>query len=294
MITKYLHRPLPPDVRAAILRFAQGHLVRRPRIVFSARPDRAVTMWTAALPENVRANPDAIVAPRDRPPFGMLLDQGCDIEKPSIPLVHAAPVYNAAADLSAGECQRVRTRTAFDYFVALEPPEPLEALLTEDETVAQRSEGGDWLWVADLRLEIPLEKSVLATADPIEAFQSTERYLDLSELLANRRRRPAIPAVVDTFSEEVNAAITEHSELVEQVSELRVGCDHMVAPSHVVLYIVVEGDGNLAAARDAWNNQADRLAAHAVELGFALDYEVTTLDIMTARQLRDSARLYVV
>jgi len=47
-------------------------------------------------------------------------------------------------------------------------------------------------WVADLRIEFPLEKSVLVGRVPIESFTNEEEYFKLADRLAEARRRPAL------------------------------------------------------------------------------------------------------
>ena len=63
-----------------------------------------------------------------------------------------------------------------EYIVPLDPPD-LE----------------DGVWAADLRLEIPLEKSVLVGRGPIDAFRDEDGYVAFGNLLEGQRSGAALP-----------------------------------------------------------------------------------------------------
>jgi hypothetical protein len=51
------------------------------------------------------------------------------------------------------------------------------------------------VWVADLRIEMPLEKGLLVGRAPIEAFPGEVGYIAFANFLARRRGRPALASV---------------------------------------------------------------------------------------------------
>lgn len=177
MIEEGLGSPWPDEVTESAQRFRQGHLIERPPLFYFADLSRPVWDLSVAAAEGVGED-DARqlieLDPEQCPPYGVLTSQDCDITEegrpnPAQPWVQVAPVY--AVD--GGD--RLRER---DFIISLDPP---------------TLEGGPW--VADLRIELPLEKGVLVDRDPIEGFSSEEAYYRFADQLARRRGRPALAAV---------------------------------------------------------------------------------------------------
>jgi len=113
----------------------------------------------------------------ERPPFGIITSPGCDIDDVRRkPWVQVSPVYDAN-EVYSSQLADVR-RDAVPHLVLLEPPDL------------------DGTWVADLRLELPVEKSWLAGRDPIPGFGSDERRRHFARRLAGRLERPALPSPV--------------------------------------------------------------------------------------------------
>jgi len=127
-----------------------------------------------------------------------------------MPFVSVAPVFDVMPHLAqAGQENQIRTN-GFAYLVPLTHP-----TMTKDGQ----------LWVADLRLEYPLEKSALVGLIPIEAFAADPDYTAFAEKLAWRRNRPAIDARV---RELVTAPLGEALRLGrishEPIVEMRLRC----------------------------------------------------------------------
>jgi hypothetical protein len=162
-----------PKVVEAVGRFAQGDLVERPPFFYAATPSYAVWETTVLLADEVAEGEDVVVEldPEERPPYGVLTTQGCDIaDVTRKPWVQVAPVFGATV-VAEDRLPNVR-RGAVPHLVLLEPP----------------SLAG--LWLADLRIEFPIEKSWLADREPISGFSSDEERLEFAQRLAGRLERP--------------------------------------------------------------------------------------------------------
>ena len=170
-----------PSVVAAAKRFEQGDLIEHPPFFYAARPALGTWQTTLALADD-EATDDTIVIevdPDDGPQYGIITTPGCDIDNTTVkPWIQVAPVYPldqiANADGRLGDIRR----DAIPYLVLLEPP------------------GIDGLWVADLRIEVPVEKSVLAHRTPLPGFADETDRRWFARRLAGRLERPALPESV--------------------------------------------------------------------------------------------------
>jgi hypothetical protein len=165
--------PWPPDVLQALGHFRQGHLIAAPP-PFSYYGDPENPLPPLADPaESPRAASEHDSREFDfveLPPFefGVITTQTCDIAEegtPAQPFVQIAPVVTL--DESGA--------TAPQYLAPLDPPDLAEGP-----------------YAADLRIEVPLEKTVLVGKRPIEGFPGEEGYLDFARRLGTKRERPAV------------------------------------------------------------------------------------------------------
>jgi hypothetical protein len=168
-------------VVAATKVFDQGDLVEQPPFFYAAMPTHAAWMSTQLMTDEVGPDEDIVVEldPTDRPPLGIITSQGCDVDEAfRKPWIQIAPVYPlenyATDDRWAAEIRR----DSVPHLVLLDPP----------------TTPGHW--VADLRIEMPVEKSWLANRTPIPAFQDESGRRDFARRLAGRLERPALPPIV--------------------------------------------------------------------------------------------------
>lgn len=162
------------EVVAAAEKFQQGDLIGDPPIGYAASLRYAV--WALTRQEaGGEADPgdDVVHLSLDRddvPGYGILVSQTCDIAEggrtPVHPWIEVCPVYE---------------REAVDR-----PPEYLFPL--------DRMEAPDGrMWVADLRLTVPLEKGLLVGREPIDPFAGSERNrIRFGLKLGERRARAAL------------------------------------------------------------------------------------------------------
>jgi len=147
-------------------RFAQGDLLENPPFLYSRATAHAI--W------NIKRDDGADVALDAGHPelgvlsaeYGIISTQTCDVVDPSCdqPWIHVAPVYRVPEDYTPkGHLYRL-TSTGLP----------------------------DGVWVADLRLEAPLEKSVLVGRDPISGFETEPDAIAFALALGRRRDRAAL------------------------------------------------------------------------------------------------------
>jgi hypothetical protein len=224
----------PPEPQEAAQPFLQGHLIERPPLFYAANLDHPIWALSRAAADDTPADerPDALVdlLADQRPPYGIITTQTCDLTEedrlPRQPWFAVAPVYAVDAD------DPVLRR---DYVIQLQPP----AL------------GGE-LWAADLRIEMPLEKSMLVGRRPIEAFPDENGTIEFANLLARRRGRPALTSIFHEVLNVTTARLKDEGggrrgqarAVREQVYKLKLAIQEgtRLEPRAARLYVVLLGD----------------------------------------------------
>jgi len=233
VIDEGLEQPWPQPVRAAVEPFLQGHLIAQPPLFYAADLRHPVWRTTRLVADEIadadRGEDFVDLAAEDRPPYGIITTQSCDLAEerpePQQPWLAVAPVYALAPD------SRLRDR---EYIFELSPPDV---------------EGG--IWVADLRIEVPLENSLLAGRTPIEAFPSEDGYIAFANFLARRRGRPALASVFHEvlsattrrLKNERNAHLNLARRARRNVYKLMLAIEDgtRLAPVAAKLYVVTDG-----------------------------------------------------
>jgi hypothetical protein len=148
-----------PRVTDALDRFDQGDLIERPPFFYAASPQLATWETTKQFVSD-EVDGEALVIevdPADGPPYGIITTAGCDIaDTGRKPWVQIAPVYPLDQITNASSRIGDIKRNAIPHFVLLDPP-TLEGQ-----------------WIADLRIEVPIEKSVLGGRTPILGFSTID------------------------------------------------------------------------------------------------------------------------
>ena len=199
----------PQAARDTTATLVQGTLVASPPFVYAASGDYAVHDVTRAWASSPSAASGVVnvAAPDKRAPFGLIVTQTCDLVeegKPKRPWVQIAPVYELYA--SRGDRSLILQGRGFDYLVPITTLEP--------------SEGA--LWVADLRLLVPVEKGWLVGREFRDGFDEQTGFDRLAAQLSRLFSRPAQATVVNKW------ILGPARELLGNIAERYEGSDPIV------------------------------------------------------------------
>lgn len=216
-----------PEVLSAMRRFVAGDVVQSPPLFYFADPRYAV--WGGTRPYvSGSVGPEIIDAAPIAPPFGLITTQTCDLSEdgfdpPTKAWFQVAPVYDMAS-LDGGTRKLLRDGKGPIHLLHV-PALPRE---------------NNQLWIADLRLEVPIEKSWLVGRRPIPGFHDEVSQREVSSRVAALRARPAWADVIVTNVQRVviewvrllKIAEPElFAELVQKVGEIGARTDSMLSPS---------------------------------------------------------------
>jgi hypothetical protein len=268
----------PEEARQATAGLRQGTLVASPPFTFAASADYPIHAVTRAWAASPSANTGVVnvVSLERRAPWGLIVTQTCDLVeegKPKRPWVQIAPVYELYANV--GDRTRILQGRGFDYLVPITALEP--------------SAGA--LWVADLRLLIPVEKGWLVGRETRDAFTEQTEYDRLAEQLARRFARPAFATiVVDRIlrpAYKLFADIIERYEGTDPIAEVGLALGRSpLEPVNAQLVFLLDGEmqpelhGQII---DWWQSVAEEAHAEGLEV---LAPRFVSLDDLSAREYR--------
>jgi hypothetical protein len=165
-----IEKEWPTGVHDALGRFRQGHLIADPPLAFHGIASSP--LWTPPDVQRPAADGPVDLAGY---PYAIITTQTCNIaERPPggvQPWIQISPVY----ELAEGEDRRDR--------IYLHP-------LTAAGLGSDR-------WVADLRLEVPVEKGILLEREPVDAFADEDGAIQFAEMLGRQRDRAALHDVIN-------------------------------------------------------------------------------------------------
>ena len=180
----------PDEIHDAVSSLRQGDLVQSPPFVYyadGAQPIFALTRdWAAA--KDGRSGVVSATDPASRPPYGVIATHTCDLveearpdktRQPKRPWVQVAPVYFRRS--SAGEARAIRGARRFDYLVWM----------------SALGEHDDGVWVADLRISVPVEKGWFVGRDHWPGFTDADPVTELAARVAKLATRPAYPLALN-------------------------------------------------------------------------------------------------
>jgi hypothetical protein len=180
-----INQPWPPEVLEVIDKFQVGDLIEKPPFFYAA--DCRWGVWDLTISIAGGDAPAEGVElleldPEDAPPYGLITYQTCDVTEAGIPekvqpWFQIAPVY----EWSDGT-----------------PPDRLY--------LAQLTAPNLENFVADLRIEFPLEKSVLVGREPIEGFATEADRIAFADQLGYRHSRAVL---ADAFHDVIFATMQE-------------------------------------------------------------------------------------
>jgi len=271
----------PAGAREEIDRWRQGHIVEGVPLVVVGAADSADPFWAAGVAAGLEiAGIPVLAEPAGVLRRAMVVSQACELVKLSFPVATVAPVYEASAVLTEPQQQTARAGMIWHL-----------VHLTADWTA-----GG--FWVADLRLELPVDKSFLLGRDPLEAFNNETDYTKLAERLAAIRQRAAVPLPT---TDHVVTPLREHlAELrgsghtpLAGVREVRVSSNHHTAPDSVTLFVVTEPGAVVDVG--LWTSAVEAIHEQATNAGIALVgpeigslWDMTAADYLTSQAIEDA------
>ena len=224
--------PWPEKVLSAIRLYRQGHVIKWDSIAYGADFSVPVLWHTGAT----GTEGCGFVKVEKAWQYVLITSQTCDICEEGrttlrMPWISVAPVYDILPFLkNPGQAKQIRTK-GFGYLV------PLSHQAFSDP---------DKLWVADLRVEYPLEKSVLANQEPIEALAAEGDYSYLADKLASRRKRAALDSRVRTFIvKPLGEALADGSIAAGPIDEIRVQSGPVERADLARLHVLVADENAL-------------------------------------------------
>lgn len=224
----------PEAARDATRTMRQGDLVESPPFFYAADPDHPIHRISVAWARTDKIGTGLVnVLNRDRrPPWGMIVTQTCDVVeegKPKRPWAQVAPVYRL--DCDRGVQKMIERDRGFEYLC------PVTGLPSPDRG----------LWVADLRLLMPVEKGWFVGRHLQRGFLDQEGDERLRRQLARLVARPAYATSV------VNAVLKPLHRLLKDLSERYDGEDPIaevglalgrsrMEPSNVEVVFLLDGE----------------------------------------------------
>lgn len=282
MIDECLPGEWPTEVLSALRTFRQGDVVERPPFFYAMSPLHPVCATKLIDPHEgmTTGDYDLVEYPDERrPPFGMITTQTCDIQeqgRPAQPWVSIAPVYNAMR--LTPDQQRAVKRHEKGYLIHLTGPAFI-----------------DGFFVADLRIELPVEKGWLVGKAPLDGFVDDDGRIACANRLALRLGRPALAnEVVEHVTGPLRGWLRgmgaqARAETHEPVAEIGVEVfGSHDRPDAVKLVVLARTDPLSEEARDRWSSWAVTTQAALPDdvTPTFLGVEVTTLSDVTAARYR--------
>ena len=216
----------PEGLLSKLREWEQGDVVASPPLFYFADPSAPIWEATRAYADS-SSEPEVILPPDEvLPPYGIVTTQTCDIaeeesSRPVRPWVQIAPIYPVTnwkrRKLEGGKGPRY-------WLLVPDLPE-------------------DGVWVADFRIEVPVEKSWLAGQTRIEGFASETEKRNVGRRLALLRGRPAFSRELNEIQQALFDALDErepteqemHETLLDQLEEVVILVDSYLAPTSVQL-----------------------------------------------------------
>lgn len=231
--------------------FQQGDLIETPPIGYAASLDHPV--WDLTHAESAAGGVGVAhlaLEEADAFPLGIITSQTCDVAEdrpdPVHPWFQISPVY---------ACDNQHRVLNSDYGYTL--PKTF------------RPDHGK-RWVADLRIEYPLEKGVLVGREPIAPFTTEQQRINFGEAVGKRRARAALAESIHAFigttlharRRNTEGRVLKAIELATYGLRLQIAEGTRLDPREVKLHIITVGPAD-SAIRDwygDWWSEAEAIA----------------------------------
>lgn len=231
----------PNEVIRDLPRFKQGHVLPVAPLFYSA--DLSHPIWSLSHRAREAGLGEGVVLLEALPEHQMyrhviITSNTCDLAEespnPEIPWLQVAPVYRVDPSDNVIHRGYVKVVTG----------------LSSDTGV----------YIADLRLELPLEKSRLVGLDPIEGFPSENEYLEFAELLGRRRQRAVLANVVhevvrSSLRDKKRRSASRWKRAKAQISKVMLHIDEGSREQPRVVQLVIVSPLSLDGAAHEWFEQ---------------------------------------
>lgn len=273
----------PEGVLDSLSGWEQGDLVAEPPFHYFADPAAPIWEPTRAYTKD-SAGPEVILPSGPYlPQYGLVTTQTCDIaeedsDRPIRPWVQLAPVYC----LTTWKRKKLEGGKGPRYWL-LVPDIP-----------------EDGVWVADFRIDIPVEKGWLASQARIQGFADEDAKRAVGRRLASQRGRPAFSRELNAVHERLFTALrnlnAEESDLAEKLfdrlEEVVVQVDSHFAPSSAQLVFLTSEplSDDCREWLEQWRDAVVDSAAAAGLVLHALDFR--TLESVSLLEYRRMTRIW--
>ncbi len=270
----------PEGLLEKLTHVSQGDVIGSMPLIYLAAPETPVWARTRDYSDDFKGIIPVVSDEAENPRYFMVTSQTCDIvesagERPNYPWVQAAPVFDMSGSLNSGQKKLLKKRGWRRWLWHL------PAL-----------EGG--FWVADLRIEVPIEKGTLAPCEVISGHTDEDDRRSLGHRLASRRSRPAF---ADPFVSAVQAPLVSRlRDLSKSDEELYAAMDpavgvYVAMDNHlkpkVARIVLICDEAPPTSVVEWWNAWWDDAHQAADEIGLALlPLEFREASAMTLKEFR--------
>ncbi|MFD2025763.1 hypothetical protein [Promicromonospora aerolata] len=184
------------------------------------------------------------------------------------PFVQVSPAVEATG-MDPSKLVAVRRWETVDL-VLLDPPDDKEGV-----------------WIADLRVSVPVSKAVLSQFAPRPGFRTEQGFLDFAAHLAAKVERPALHDFVTVqarkiIQDAIGEAGTEDTDWWTEVDEVRVRCTPTrLTPKELEFLVIARGDRLSSRSRNEWRRTIGRVKKagkpHGIEVMHPIHFQRRTL-----------------
>ncbi|MFD7696448.1 hypothetical protein [Streptomyces sp. NPDC059805] len=253
----------PDGVLQALDPFTQGDVITCPELVFHGAPFAPITRTSQSYAEDFESAMPVAVDLDDLPPWALVTSGTCDLAEqdapvPRKPFAQVAPIVDMS-DINPGD-QKLIKANRFAYLLHV----PL------------LSEVRSGLWVADLRIEYPVEKSWMANQDRLRGWATEREQQIVGQALARQRQRPAMGrAFIDQVLKPLRQHLAElrknQRELADlldaEISEWAVEVDSRLDPKRLAVVLLSEACTPSDDVQQWWRETVDSLREGALAGG---------------------------
>ncbi|PAZ16672.1 hypothetical protein CLM62_06980 [Streptomyces sp. SA15] len=245
----------PQGVLEALDPFTQGDVIACPDFVFHGAPFAPVTRTSKSYADDFEVAMPVMVDPDDLPPWALVTTGTCDLAEqdapvPRKPFVQVAPIVDMS-DAEPGD-QKLIKNNRFGYLLHV----PLLAEIRAG------------LWVADLRIEYPVEKSWVAGQERLRGWATERDQQIVGQALARQRQRPAmgrpfIDHVLKPTRRRLGELRRDQRGLADRVdaeiSEWAVEVDSRLDPKRVAIVLLSDDSTPSEEVQQWWRETVDHL-----------------------------------